>query len=162
MIACIRNGLLAFAIHVLGSVAFGDEFKDRVKPFLTTYCTSCHGPEKQKGKIRVDHLTASMSDRKEAETWSRMLEAITFGEMPSDKARKFPPKAEARFVQDWIARTLDQAGLAVEEKGDKEGYGNLVSHDLLFAHSPAPVLDDDHDDATYPLLSLIYAYHQKN
>jgi hypothetical protein len=122
---------LVFSAGVLN--AFGDEFKDRVEPFLKTYCTSCHGPEKQKGKIRLDHLTASMSDRKEAELWSRMLEAIEFGEMPSDKADKFPTKADARFVQDWIVRTLDQAGLEVEEKRDKEGYGNLVSHELLFA-----------------------------
>jgi hypothetical protein len=135
MISCIRNGLLALALPV-GILAAPDPvFEAQVQPFLQTYCVACHGPEKQKGKIRVDHLTASMSDRKEAETWSRMLEAITFGEMPSDKARKFPTKVEARLVQDWISRALDQAGLAVEEKGDKEGYGNLVSHELLF--SPA-------------------------
>jgi len=131
----VRHSCFLLAFSAFGMTAFGDEFKDRIQPFLTTYCTSCHGPEKQKGKIRVDHLTASMSDRKEAELWSRMLEAIEFGEMPSDKAEKFPTKAEARFVQDWIAQTLDQAGLEVEEKKDKEGYGNLVPHDLLF--SPA-------------------------
>ena len=131
----VRHSLFVLAVSAMASSAFGDAFKDRIKPFLTTYCTSCHGPEKQKGKIRVDHLTASMSDRKEAELWSRMLEAIEFGEMPSDKAEKFPTKAEARLVQDWIAQTLHQAGLEVEEKKDKEGFGNLVPHDLLF--SPA-------------------------
>lgn len=131
----VRHSLFVLAVSAMASTAFGDAFKDRIKPFLTTYCTSCHGPEKQKGKIRVDHLTASMSDRKEAELWSRMLEAIEFGEMPSDKAEKFPTKAEARLVQDWIAQTLHQAGLEVEEKKDKEGFGNLVPHDLLF--SPA-------------------------
>ena len=132
--------LLAFS--GVGTAALGDEFKDRIKPFLKTYCVACHGPEKQKGKIRVDHLTASMSDRKEAELWSHMLEAIEFGEMPSDKADKFPTKAEARFVQDWIAQTLDQAGLKVEEKKDKEGYGNLVPHDLLFSPAESKRLID--------------------
>ena len=131
----VRHSSCLIAFSALGMAAFGDEFKERIKPFLKTYCVACHGPEKQKGKIRVDHLTASMSDRKEAEIWARALEAIEFGEMPSDKAEKFPTKAEARFVQQWIAQTLDQAGLEVEEKKDKEGYGNLVPHDLLF--SPA-------------------------
>jgi len=135
MTSLVRHSLFVLAVSGVASSAFGDAFKDRIKPFLTTYCTSCHGPEKQKGKIRVDHLTASMSDRKEAELWSRMLEAIEFGEMPSDKAEKFPTKAEARLVQDWIAQTFHQAGLEVEEKKDKEGFGNLVPHDLLF--SPA-------------------------
>jgi hypothetical protein len=110
-----------------------NKFKDRVQPFLKTYCLSCHGEETQKGKIRLDHLSASMADRKEAELWARSLEAIEFGEMPSDKAKEFPTKAEARFVQEWIAQTLDRAGLEVEDKADKEGYGNLVPHDLLFS-----------------------------
>ena len=103
-----------------------EEFTRKIRPFLNTYCLSCHGPEKQKGKIRFDQLTASMSDRNQAELWMRMLEAMEFGEMPSDSAKKFPAKAEARLVQGWISRALEAQGLAVEEKRDKEGYGNLV------------------------------------
>ncbi len=133
MIFLVRNSLLSLALPMGALMAVEDEFKDRVQPFLKTYCISCHGPEKQKGKIRLDDLAASMNDQKEAEIWSRTLESIAFAEMPSDKAKKFPTKEEARFVQGWIARTLEQAGLAVEEKGDKEGYGNLVSHELLFS-----------------------------
>ncbi len=125
---------LIFALFAFGLKA-DEEFTRKIRPFLNTYCISCHGPEKQKGKIRFDRLTASMSDRKEAELWMRMLEAMEFGEMPSDSAKKFPAKAEARLVQGWISRALEAQGLAVEEKRDKEGYGNLVSHELLF--SPA-------------------------
>ena len=110
-----------------------EEFTRKIRPFLNTYCISCHGPEEQKGKIRFDQLTASMSDRNQAELWMRMLETIEFGEMPSDSAKKFPTKAEARLVQDWISLALEAQGLAVEEKRDKEGYGNLVSHELLFS-----------------------------
>ena len=125
---------LIFALFAFGLKA-DEEFTRKIRPFLNTYCISCHGPEKQKGKIRFDRLTASMSDRKEVELWMRMLEAMEFGEMPSDSAKKFPAKAEARLVQGWISRALEAQGLAVEEKRDKEGYGNLVSHELLF--SPA-------------------------
>jgi hypothetical protein len=131
----LRNFLLSIA-YVTGAEALADDpFDKSIQPFLKTYCVSCHGEETQKGKIRLDHLSANMEDRKEAELWARSLEAIEFGEMPSDKAEKFPTKAEARLVQDWIARSLAQAGLKVEDKADKEGYGNLIPHDLLF--SPA-------------------------
>ena len=126
---------LALSLTLSGLSAADDEFSREVRPFLDNYCVPCHGPRKQKSRIRVDHLTASMKDRKEAELWARMLEAIEFGEMPSDKAEKFPTRKEARVVQGWIARTLERQGLAVKEKRDKEGYGNLVSHELLF--SPA-------------------------
>jgi len=123
---------LIFVLFAFGLKA-DEEFSRKIRPFLNTYCISCHGPEKQKGKIRFDQLTASMSDRKEAGLWARMLEAMEFGEMPSDSAKKFPTKAEARLVQGWISRALEAQGLAVEEKRDKEGYGNLVSHELLFS-----------------------------
>ena len=131
----LRNFLLSIAF-VTGTGAFADDpFAKSIQPFLKTYCISCHGEETQKGKIRLDHLSSNMEDRKEAELWARSLEAIEFGEMPSDKADKFPTKAEARVVQDWIAQSLTRAGMEVENKADKEGYGNLIPHDLLF--SPA-------------------------
>ena len=91
----LRNCLLSIAF-VTGTGAFADDpFKKSIQPFLKTYCVSCHGEETQKGKIRLDHLSSNMEDRKEAELWARSLEAIEFGEMPSDKADKFPTKAEA-------------------------------------------------------------------
>ena len=42
----------------LGSVAHGGEadFKEVVGPFLKEHCVECHGPEKQKGKLRLDVL----------------------------------------------------------------------------------------------------------
>ena len=131
----LRIGILVFVLSAGILLADDRQFTRQVQPFLKNYCISCHGPKNQKGEIRVDHLTADISDRKEAELWARMLEAIEFGEMPSDSATKFPTRTEAREVQRWISRALEQQGLAVEEKRDKEGYGNLVSHELLF--SPA-------------------------
>ena len=131
----LRNFLLSMAL-VSGAQSLADDpFEERIRPFLQTYCIACHGEETQKGKIRLDHLRGDMEDRKEAELWARSLEAIEFGEMPSDKADKFPTKAQARLVQDWIAQSLDRAGRKVEDKAGKEGYGNLIPHDLLF--SPA-------------------------
>ena len=131
----LRNFLLSMAL-VSGAESLADDpFEERIRPFLQTYCIACHGEETQKGKIRLDHLRGDMEDRKEAELWARSLEAIEFGEMPSDKADKFPTKAQARLVQDWIAQSLDRVGRKVEDKAGKEGYGNLIPHDLLF--SPA-------------------------
>jgi len=138
----LRFFLLSIAFATGAGAFADDQFDKDIQPFLKTYCVSCHGEETQKGKIRLDHLSASMADRKEAELWARCLEAIEFGEMPSDKAKKFPTKSEARLVQDWIARTLDRAGLRVEDKADKEGYGNLVPHDLLFSPSESKRLVD--------------------
>ena len=110
-----------------------EQFSRKIQPFLDTYCVSCHGPEKQKGKIRIDQLTESPRGREDAELWSQILESLAFGGMPSDSAKRFPSKTEARMVQDWIGGMLADAGRVVEGKNGKEGYGNLVPHELLFS-----------------------------
>ena len=65
MTSLARHSLFVLAVSGLVSSAFGDAFKDQIQPVLKSYCVACHGPEAQKGKIRVDHLTASMDERKE-------------------------------------------------------------------------------------------------
>ena len=115
--------------------SIGDIFQEDIRPFLTAYCVSCHGAEKQKGKIRLDNLPGNFGDRKEAELWSRILESLEFGEMPADNAKKFPTNAESRKVQNWITQSLIAKGREVQDQRDKEGYGNLVPHDLLFTPS---------------------------
>ena len=144
---------LALSLTLSGLSAADDEFSREVRPFLDNYCVPCHGPRKQKSRIRVDHLTASMKDRKEAELWARMLEAIEFGEMPSDKAEKFPTRKEARVVQGWIARTLERQGLAVKEKRDKErqAWRSIVDKALL--HSIMP--ETDGERALVPLVQVL-------
>ncbi|MEM7391856.1 MAG: c-type cytochrome domain-containing protein, partial [Verrucomicrobiota bacterium] len=104
-----------------------------ISNFLDAYCISCHGPEKAKDNIRLDLLPFEMSDRKDAELWHRVLESLQFGEMPSDKAKKFPAKAEVRAVTAWISKSLVRSGRALEDKAKHEGYGNLVPHELLFS-----------------------------
>lgn len=48
---------------VLGLLALGREssaaapdFASEVRPVLTEHCATCHGPEKQTGKLRLDTL----------------------------------------------------------------------------------------------------------
>ena len=78
--AFFASSILVLSLTVGGLSAADDEFTREVRPFLDNYCVPCHGPRKQKSRIRVDHLTASMKDRKEAELWARLLEAIEFFE----------------------------------------------------------------------------------
>ena len=104
-----------------------------VSQFFATYCIDCHGPDKAKGKIRLDTLSPAMKTEKDAELWHRVLESLQFGEMPSDKAKKFPTRAESRMIEGWITTTLAQRGDTIEDKSVEEGYGNLVPHELLFS-----------------------------
>src|SRR5262245_17244603 len=53
--------LLALSLLLAGGTASADsasDFQDRVLPLLQARCISCHGPEKQKGKLRLDSRAA--------------------------------------------------------------------------------------------------------
>ena len=50
-------------ITLAGGLRADETFDRTIKPFLNTYCVSCHGPDKQKGKIRVDQLKSTPGNR---------------------------------------------------------------------------------------------------
>ena len=61
-------------------------FKENIRPLLKTYCYRCHGPEKQKGDIRLDQLDIDLVKGKSTETWHDALNKLNRGEMPPEDA----------------------------------------------------------------------------
>lgn len=68
-------------------------------PFLEEHCISCHGPEKEKGDIRLDTLSWSLEDAHSAEIWEYVLEVLQAGEMPPKKKPRPDPIAQQAFIE---------------------------------------------------------------
>ena len=68
-------------------------YRDEVRPFLVRHCIGCHGPEKPKGKRRLDRLSPNFVDRESRETWLAVLERVEAGEMPPESKPR-PPEQE--------------------------------------------------------------------
>ena len=81
-------------------------FADQVKPFLTTYCVSCHGSEKQKGERRFDKLTGEISDDNSLVDLQDILDQLNLGEMPPKDARQ-PSDEERRRVTAWLTTRIE-------------------------------------------------------
>ena len=60
-------------------------FKQTVQPFITKHCVSCHGPEKQKGKLRLDTLGTDFTKSVTAGTWIEVMDKMNLGEMPPEE-----------------------------------------------------------------------------
>lgn len=97
--------------------------------FLSDYCVKCHGPEKQKGDIRLDDLTGDVVA--EGARWSVVMDQIRRGEMPPDNAKPQPTDAQKKS---FIASVSGQLGAHAQRK---PSLGNLVPHELLFAPGAA-------------------------
>lgn len=146
-----RTGLRAFtsllavcALQVAGQTATTNEkasnteidptvLKEQATSVLNTYCVSCHGPDKQKGDIRLDALeTIDPVDRQDL--FANMQEVVQLEEMPPKKAKKHPSKAEQKILLQWLNSQLTgKAAKALAEKLQRFEYGNVVKHEDLFS-----------------------------
>jgi hypothetical protein len=76
-------------------------FSTVVRPFLQTYCVSCHGGETPKGDFDLEAFT-SMAAALDDPRWALVLERLEAEEMPSPKAKKFPSAGERQQVIAWF------------------------------------------------------------
>ena len=93
----------AYSSDDLGILAL-KAFEQDVRPVLEKHCFNCHGPEKQKGKVRLDTLNPDLVNSTSAETWHDALDNINLGEMPPEDEPAISDQ-DRRVLTDWIRRT---------------------------------------------------------
>ena len=98
-------------------MARADEaFKKDVLPVLQKHCFGCHGPKKQKGKIRLDQLDPDLVKGKSTETWHDALNMLNLGKMPPDDEPQLSPE-ERRKLVGWLTKELRRAADARRNTG---------------------------------------------
>jgi len=118
-----------------GGLAVGAEpagtFEREVKPFLEKHCLACHGPEKQKGKVRFDRFEGMTPDN--VEMWRLAQESVKLGEMPPEDEPQPKDPERSKFVS-WIEKSLELPALGVDAHQAlfEPSEGNKVSHERLF------------------------------
>lgn len=108
-----------------------------VRPFFARHCTSCHGPDKQEGKLRLDTLVANFTTSESAQHWIEVMDRLNLGEMPPDGQPR-PAAEQARAVAGWVAAELRHAarlslshgGRVVLRRMNRLEYANTI-RDLL-------------------------------
>jgi hypothetical protein len=78
------------------------QFTSTVKPFLQTYCVSCHGKEKPKGDVDLSGFSSMLSVVQDDNRLGLIIEKLQTEEMPPKKAKLFPSKADRRQAIDWF------------------------------------------------------------
>lgn len=119
------------------------------RTFLATHCQGCHGPEKQKGRFRVDDLPLAIADLPTAERWQKILNALNAGEMPPEDETQPAPEAKANFLDD-LAQAMvaarrrlgDQKGVIALRRLNRREYRNTL-RDLLGVEVDVSALPSD-------------------
>lgn len=129
-------------------------FDSKVTPFLEEHCFRCHGPDKQKGGLRLDTLKADFLDSETAGHWVEVMDNINLGEMPPED-EPIPNSEELDVVARWIASELRNAQKHAQSTGgrvlirrlSRTEYANtvrdLLNVDFLPGEGPMELLPPD-------------------
>ena len=66
----------------------GHEFTETVRPFLTTYCITCHGGEKPAAQLDLRQYATPESVVEDYSRWNRVLARLTAKEMPPKQMKQ--------------------------------------------------------------------------
>ena len=120
--------------------------------FFEKRCVQCHGPKKQKAKLRLDTLDWKPDDLKNLETWREIADQLELGEMPPEDEPQPTPSERAAVLQ-WLGPKLAAASTpepVLLRRLNRVQYRNTL-RDLLqvdvFAEDPTtafPADDEEH------------------
>ncbi len=112
---------------------------------MARHCISCHGPDKQKGKVRFDALETIDTVDLQA-LFTEAQDAVHFEEMPPEEAKTQPTDEERAILLAWFKDQLGgEAAAKLEEKMRRPESGNYVDHEELFSgkHANLPGYTED-------------------
>ena len=86
--------LLTASLALAGAARGAEPFE----AFLEKHCIRCHGPEKEKGDLRLDQLSRDFKLGVDSHHWAEAIENVNSGEMPPNKEKKPTQEEIAAFV----------------------------------------------------------------
>ncbi|MEO2013071.1 MAG: DUF1592 domain-containing protein [Fuerstiella sp.] len=134
---------LAWTMLLVGFLLPGTLRADpKLEQFFAQNCVKCHGPEKQKGKVRLDKSLGELfADEELLETIAAVLEA---GEMPPEQAPQPGAEAVAEVVQMLQKRMLTQRPVNPLKRLTRTEYTNTLRDLFGVEFDFAGLLPPDH------------------
>jgi len=103
---CLSAAAILATACATGTLRAAEPFE----AFLEKHCIGCHGPEKEKGDLRLDRLSRDFKLGADSHHWAEAIEQVNSGEMP--------PKKEKRPTQEEISAFVTQLDARLKEGRD--------------------------------------------
>ena len=110
-------------------IANGKSYKAHIRPFLIKYCVTCHGPDKQQARLRVDTLDSDMIHGSDTDMWQEVLDLVSLGEMPPEESKQQPPRAERQVLVDALTASLRRAMEVRRSTGGRNVLRRLTAYE---------------------------------
>ena len=114
-----------------------NEFSSLIKPFFDEFCVECHGPDKEKGGVRLDHMSNLFKNPGDVQHWQDVLDTLNGAQMPPKKSAQPSVEKMSEIIRSLtgsvsIARVhfASQKGLVTARRLNRREYQNSL-RDLL-------------------------------
>ena len=130
--------MLLFSRAILGaaepasSLVAGPAAAAVIQPFLAKHCLKCHGPQKQKGKLRLDGPWPDFRALSDVLRWEQVRKQIAGGAMPPEE-EPAPSADELAAVLDAIGGELGRAALVTRGGAGRRTLRRLTRNE--YSHS---------------------------
>lgn len=122
-------------------------FKERVTPFINTYCAQCHGLYKMDGGITFVPALKAPGVSSSTKLWNQALANVKASDMPPADAKNQPTDEERQMFIDWVGTikflSPKDPGEFVIRRLTKVEYGNTLRDLLGVDPSIAAALPDE-------------------
>ncbi|MCF7786821.1 MAG: DUF1592 domain-containing protein [Prosthecobacter sp.] len=122
-------------------------FQKSVGPLLKKSCVGCHGPEKAKGRLRIDQLNPDLLHGPDAERWREVFNALSKSEMPPEDEPDYALAAADRgSMVDWLSAELNAASVVLRSSQEHSSFRRLTNYEYNYALQdilglPFPLVD---------------------
>jgi len=121
--------LVFFILILLPSFSRAESLEKKLRPFFEKYCVSCHGPDEQKAKLRVDVLDSDLINGSDGDVWQEVLDRINLSEMPPDDAGRRPTAGERQAVVDALTAAMRAFAEAKRSTGGRNVLRRLTAYE---------------------------------
>ena len=98
-------------------------FKNHLAPLMEKHCVGCHGPDKQKARLRFDRVRGfQISDR---HLWTKIYEQISRGEMPPEDESQLSPSDKTKVLA-WIVKEQRALGTGSTRRLNRREFGSAL------------------------------------
>ncbi len=108
------------------------KFHAEVKPVLNRVCVGCHGPDKQKGKFRVDTLNPDLLSGSDVKWWLEVFDVVGNGEMPPEDADVQLADIEKVRIVDWLSGEIQVASEVRRSEQGNTSFRRLTRYEYKY------------------------------
>jgi hypothetical protein len=109
-------------------------FNESLAPMLKKSCVACHGPEKAKGRLRIDTLNPDLLTGPDVERWREVFNALSKSEMPPEDEPDYAlADGDRGRLTDWLSAELNAASVVRRNSQERSSFRRLTNYEYNYA-----------------------------